>query len=205
MLEMLSWLSVLLKCITVMVHFITISLCDARVIASIQSTQSMQTWIFSLNKVMAFILFLLKKTTLIFLIGYWFLAMIGGQYHYIESPKLKKWWTFNAPIHRKIKDEAFPVRVLPSLNWSVSKWKEWPFYSPSCLHLPTCSPAARSQPAQGWRGPDGRHAWRAVGRGDQLAPVSGGGSAKVGHHLSKGPVSDHHGHQWQAALCAYLR
>lgn len=79
------------------------------------------------------------------------------------------------------------------------------FYSPLCLNVPTCSPAARPQPAQGWGGADGGHAWRAAGRSDQLAPVPGGGSSKVGHHLSEGPVPDHHGHQRQAALRAHLR
>lgn len=67
------------------------------------------------------------------------------------------------------------------------------------------SPAARPQPAQGRGGPDGGHAGRAAGRGDQLASVSGGGPAEVGHHLPEGALPHHDGHQRQTALRADLR
>ena len=80
-----------------------------------------------------------------------------------------------------------------------------PKRSPSHRHLSSTSSAARPQPAQGGGGPDGGHAGRAAGCGHQLAPVSGGGPAEVGHHLSEGPLSHHHGHQRQAALRAHLR
>lgn len=73
------------------------------------------------------------------------------------------------------------------------------------LLLPSYSPAAGPQPAEGRGGPDGRHAGRAAGRSDQLAPVPGGGAAAVGHYLSKGTLSHHHGHQRETALRAHLR
>lgn len=83
------------------------------------------------------------------------------------------------------------------------KWTNVLSHSP--LLLSAFSPAARPQSAQGGGGPDGGHAGRAAGRCNQLAPVSRGGPAEVGHHLSEGPLSHHHGHQRQAALRAHLR
>lgn len=75
----------------------------------------------------------------------------------------------------------------------------------SSSHIFLFSPAAGPQHAEGGGGSDGGHAGRAAGRGDQLAPVSGGGAAEVGHHLPEGPLPHHHGHQRQAALRAHLR
>lgn len=77
--------------------------------------------------------------------------------------------------------------------------------SPFFFFFFSCSPAAGSQPAEGRRGPDGGHEGRAAGCSDQLAPVSGGGPAEVGHNLPEGALSHHHGHQRQATLRAHLR